>query len=149
MPARGAGGLVVDAATRRRSMNATLTPALADDTAPAPISATPDHPGTLRQRIAALAQMSGREDALGIRPGLIGTMLRRLELLRRMTERLGVDDRRDPLVGAVLREAEASCLTCTGARRCRAWLDAPDLDAAYREFCPNAGVFDLLPRKAA
>jgi hypothetical protein len=148
MPALRARGLVVLAAMRRRPMNQTTHPVLADRAAPAAAPSTAGMPGKLEQRMAQLERLS-RGQAHGIRPGLIHAILRRLDLLRRMSQRLGIDDRRDPLIGTVLREAEASCLGCVAAPRCRAWLDAPDLDAAYREFCPNASVFDLLPRKAA
>ncbi|MBI3512729.1 MAG: hypothetical protein HY060_01450 [Proteobacteria bacterium] len=106
-----------------------------------------DTTGRLLQRIALLEQLARGDAATGVPPRLIHAMLERLKLFVRMIDRIGVDDTRGPLVVAVLREAEASCLGCSAVGRCRDWLDAPDRDAAYHEFCDNAALFDVLPRR--
>ncbi|MFV8833986.1 DUF6455 family protein [Aquisalimonas sp.] len=36
------------------------------------------------------------------------------------------------------------CLRCTRAGSCRRWLDGRYPDTGYREFCPNAGLFERM-----
>ena len=103
--------------------------------------------GKLLQRIGMVEQMARSDAADGLQPGVVHALLQRLKQFAGMIDRLGIDDTRGPLVDAMLREAEADCFGCTGAQRCRAWLDAPGLESAYHEFCDNAARFDTLPRR--
>jgi hypothetical protein len=101
----------------------------------------------LAQRLAVLERMIREEQSNPIRTRLLEPILERLRLLERMVERIGVDEARGLLVGLLVREAEASCIGCRNAGECRRWLDASDDDEAYRAFCANAALFDLLPHR--
>ncbi len=103
-------------------------------------------PNQLQQRIAALEALAHGE-AEGARPPLVLPLVRRLKLLERMIDRLDIDAARSPLVEGVLRAVESSCLACSQAARCGHWLEGDHPDHANREFCPNAGLLELLPRR--
>lgn len=64
-------------------------------------------------------------------------------MLPAMAERVGVDLDR---VGIGTRQAlSRECALCHTRSACRRWLDNPQADAAgYRNFCPNAAVFDAI-----
>lgn len=67
------------------------------------------------------------------------------ELLSRMMTRLGVT--REALVADLLarEDLERACRCCASWKACRRWLrDSRRDGAAYRDFCPNAGVLDHL-----
>lgn len=102
--------------------------------------------GGLGERIAQLTEMPKRFGLDGTRGPILHAMVKRMALLKQMVDRLGVDER-GPLVSAILWEAEWSCLDCTRAAECGAWLGGRVEDDAYREFCPNAALFDQLPHK--
>lgn len=101
--------------------------------------------GGLRARMIKLARISERLGHREPRRMLLDKILRRLLLFSRMSERLGIAAPETPLMRAVLREAELGCLDCTEWRRCRQWLDGHSPDDDYREFCPNEGLFGVLP----
>src|SRR6266567_4289680 len=94
--------------------------------------------------LARLRERIGRHDP---RPVLLDRILRQMLLLSRMSERLGIAAPERPLMRAVLREVELGCLECTNWRRCRQWLDGSSPDDDYRDFCPNEGLFGVLPRQ--
>ncbi|HLZ65357.1 MAG TPA: DUF6455 family protein [Aliidongia sp.] len=99
-------------------------------------------------RMDALERLSARLDCLDPRRALVDGMLRRMLLSRRMARRLAIAKPESPLMRALLCEAELGCLQCTTRRRCGQWLDGNSEDEGYRDFCPNAGLFAVLPRQA-
>jgi Family of unknown function (DUF6455) len=101
----------------------------------------------LLARMIVLARLSERIGRLEPRRVLLDKILRRMLLFSRMSERLGIAAPESPLMRAVLREAELGCLECTAWRRCRQWLDGRSPDEDYRDFCPNEGLFGVLPRQ--
>jgi len=101
----------------------------------------------LAQRLETLERMIRDEQSSAVRSRLLEPMLQRLRLLERMVARVGVDESRGLLVGLLVREAEASCSGCANAGECRRWLDSEVDDDAYRSFCANAALFDLLPHR--
>jgi hypothetical protein len=101
----------------------------------------------LLARLVFLARLSdrvGRHEPRGV---LLDRLLRRMLLFSRMSERLGIAAPESPLMRAVLREVELGCLECTAWHRCRQWLDGRLPDEDYRDFCPNEGLFSVLPRQ--
>jgi Family of unknown function (DUF6455) len=104
-------------------------------------------PGSLLARLIALARLSERVGRIEPRGVLLDKMVRRVLLFSRMTERLGIAAPESPLMRAVLREAELGCLECTAWRQCRRWLDGRSPDEDYSDFCPNEGLFGVLPRQ--
>jgi hypothetical protein len=110
-------------------------------------SATSD-PGGLLRRMIFLTRISERMGRLEPRRVLLDKILKRMMLFRRMTERLEIAAPQSALTRAVLREAELSCMECGDWLRCRQWLDGKAPDDDYRSFCPNEGLFDVLPRQA-
>ncbi len=101
-------------------------------------------------RMIALARLSERIGPLGPRRAQLDKVLQQMLLFSRMVERLGIAAPESPLMRAVLREAELGCLECAAWRRCRQWLsdrapEEPEDD--YRDFCPNEGLFNVLPRQ--
>jgi hypothetical protein len=109
--------------------------------------ATPLSAGGLLARMVALARLSERTQPPDRRHLMVEKALRRMLLASRMAERLGLAAPDSPLVHAVLREATLGCLDCTEWRRCRQWLDGRLPDEDYRDFCPNEGLFSVLPRR--
>jgi hypothetical protein len=103
--------------------------------------------GGLLARMIVLARLSERIGQLEPRRVLLDKILRRMLLFSRMSERLGIAAPERPLMRAVLREAELGCLECTAWHRCRQWLDGRSPDDDYRDFCPNEGLFAVLPRQ--
>lgn len=73
------------------------------------------------------------------------------DLMCRMMERLGIDVVAGAGLarGTILASAARRCFFCPHAARCRAWLDSGAGDEGHRAFCPNADLFDGLPRLAA
>lgn len=102
--------------------------------------------GGLRARTAQLKEIIERFDLDETRDAVAYAILQRLTLLNGMVDRIGLDESQGPLVQAILCEAEWTCVTCLDSERCRAWLDSGARDEAYREFCPNAALFEHLPR---
>jgi len=94
-----------------------------------------------------LARLSEQINPLDRRRVLLDRLLRQLLLFSRMTERLGIAQAQSPLMRAVIREAELGCLQCVNWQRCRHWLDGQAPEDDYREFCPNEGLFGVLPRQ--
>lgn len=78
---------------------------------------------------------------------MLERLLRQMRLFSRMSERLEIAAPETPLMRAVLREAELGCLDCTAWRHCRRWLDGYEPQDDYRDFCPNEGLFSVLPRQ--
>jgi hypothetical protein len=108
----------------------------------------PHAPGPLLARMIVLARLSeciGRQD--DPRRLLLERILRQSLLFSRMTERLGIAAPSSPLMRAIYRQAELACLECRGSRRCRRWLDGRAPEDDYQEFCPNEGLFSVLPRQ--
>jgi len=97
-------------------------------------------------RMIVLARLSERFGHVEPRRVLLDRILRRMLLFSRMSERLGIAAPESPLMRAVLREIELGCFECTAWRRCRHWLDGRSPGDDYRDFCPNEGLFDVLPR---
>ncbi len=98
-------------------------------------------------RLISLARVSERIGRAEPRGVLLDKMLRQILLFSRMSERLGVAAPESALMRAVFKEAELGCLECTARHRCRQWLDGRLPDDDYRDFCPNAGLLDVLPRQ--
>ena len=107
----------------------------------------PPAAGGLLARMIALARLSERIGRLEPPRVLLDRILRQMLLFSRMSERLGIAAQERPLMRAVMREAELGCLECTNWRRCRRWLAGNSPDDDYRDFCPNEGLFDVLPRQ--
>ena len=64
-----------------------------------------------------------------------------------MLVRVGIDTKAAPLKAAVRADLYLSCTECTRRSECMHWLASEVNDAAYREFCPNAQMFDLIGRE--
>ncbi|HYH39853.1 MAG TPA: DUF6455 family protein [Azospirillum sp.] len=64
----------------------------------------------------------------------------------RMMRRLGVDSEAAYGCGLGLMIARAArrCSQCRTVETCTAWLARPAADAAHRDFCPNAALFERL-----
>ena len=109
-------------------------------------SAKPASSGQLARLIslARLSERIGRADPRGV---LLDKMLRQKLLFSRMSERLGIAAPETAFMRAVFREAELGCLECAVWRQCRQWLDGRLPDDDYREFCPNEGLLNVLPRQ--
>lgn len=110
-------------------------------------TSVPPAAGTLLARMIVMARLSERIGRLEPRRVLLDRILRQMLLFSRMSERIGIAAPDSPLTRAVLREVELGCLECTAWRRCRRWLDGRSPDDDYREFCPNEGLFAVLPRQ--
>ena len=109
-------------------------------------SAKPASSGQLARLIslARLSERIRRAEPWGV---LLDKMLRQKLLFSRMSERLGIAAPETAFMRAVFREAELGCLECTVWRQCRHWLDGRLPDDDYREFCPNEGLLNVLPRQ--
>jgi len=103
--------------------------------------------GSLLARMIALARLCERVGPPDPRRLVLDRLLQRMLLFSRMAERLGIAAPETPLMRAVLLEAELGCLDCTAWRQCRQWLDGRLPDDDYRDFCPNEGLFGVLPRQ--
>ena len=106
----------------------------------------PRAPGQLLARMIVLARLSERIGHGDPRRILLERILRQSLLFSRMAERLCVAAPASALTRALFREAELGCLECRAAERCRRWLDGGS-DEDCREFCPNEGLFSVLPRQ--
>jgi Family of unknown function (DUF6455) len=107
----------------------------------------PADPGGLLKRMIVLARIGERVERGEPRRALLDGILRRMMLFSRMTDRLGIARPQGALTRAVLREAELCCMDCADGRRCRRWLDGRSPEDDYRAFCPNEGLFDVLPHQ--
>jgi hypothetical protein len=70
------------------------------------------------------------------------------ELMLKMMERTGVDVDQvgEQNFERILAYAGRNCLMCRDTGSCRIWLEEGSEANKYREFCPNAELFDDLPR---
>jgi hypothetical protein len=100
--------------------------------------------GRLRARIANLEYIVRRDGFCVADKDELVPMVARLELLEKVVRRVGIKDSNGPMVGLFAREAEATCMACARAHECRRWLDGAASPDAYRSFCPNVALFDLL-----
>ena len=107
----------------------------------------PSTSGTLLARMMTPARLLERVPPCEPRHVLLERCMRQMLLFSRMSERLGIAAPETPLMRAVLREVELGCLECTAWRRCRRWLDGGSPDEDYADFCPNQGLFSVLPRQ--
>lgn len=114
---------------------------------PAVESTRPKADGLL-ERMAVLARLIEQAGPNDPRRSVMQEMLHRLLMFGRMCERLELERSHNPLMRALLWEAEWSCMSCSSRGRCSAWLDADAGDHGYRRFCPNATLFDQLPRRS-
>jgi hypothetical protein len=115
---------------------------MTDKTSSAPRSSTPS-----LARLIALARLSERFGRRDPRRILLDRILRQSLLFSRMADRLGLAAPTGPLMRAIYREAELGCLECRASNRCRRWLDGKAPEDDYQEFCPNEGLFSVLPRQ--
>ena len=104
--------------------------------------------GRLRARIANLEYIVQRDSFCVADKDELLPMVERLELLEKAVDRIGIQDSNGPMVGLFAREAEATCMACARADECRRWLDGAASRDAYRSFCPNVALFDLLAHPA-
>jgi hypothetical protein len=111
------------------------------DTSPPPAA------GSLLARMIVLARLSERIGRQEPQRVLLDKILRQMLLFSRVSERFGIAAPESPLMRAVLREVELGCLECTAWRQCRQWLDSRSPDDDFRDFCPNEGLFTVLPRQ--
>jgi len=91
--------------------------------------------GELEELLEALA-MTGEQFEASRVPPIVAA-----ELSQRMLHQLGCDLRIAPMD---LSSVTQRCRACDSWRTCRRWLDGGGSRADYREFCPNAEVFDRL-----
>ena len=70
----------------------------------------------------------------------------RADLMAGMVRRLGIDLPTVCTGGGAERYGmmARTCMMCSSARECRAWLDGAGGRDRYRDFCPNARSFDTL-----
>lgn len=99
-------------------------------------------------RLIALARLSERLGHRDPRRVILERILRQSLLFSRMAERLGIAAPNGPLMRAIYREAELGCLECRAFERCRLWLDGKAPADDYEDFCPNEGLFSVLPRQS-
>lgn len=78
---------------------------------------------------------------------LLDAILQRMLLFSRMSDRIGIAAPESPLMRAILREIELGCFQCDAWRRCQAWLDGRSPEDDHRDFCPNEGLFAVLPKQ--
>jgi hypothetical protein len=109
-------------------------------------SAKPASSGQLA-RLISLARLSERIRRAEPRGVLLDKMLRQKLLFSRMSERLVIAAPESAFMRALFREVELGCLECTAWRQCQQWLDGRLPDDDYREFCPNEGLLNVLPRQ--
>ena len=98
-------------------------------------------------RLISLARLSERIRRAEPRGVLLDKMLRQKLLFSRMSERLVIAAPESAFMRALFREVELGCLECTAWRQCQQWLDGRLPDDDYREFCPNEGLLNVLPRQ--
>jgi hypothetical protein len=85
---------------------------------------------------------------------MFGRMRRTRELKRQlhaeMKQRFGVTQQEDygSTEGTMLQTAAARCIHCTEAARCKDWLANTTGTEDAADFCPNAGMFATLGRRA-
>jgi hypothetical protein len=79
---------------------------------------------------------------------LLERVLRQSLLFSRVAERLGIAAPTSPLMRAIYREAEPDCVECRASERCRQWLDGKAPADDVEDFCPNDGLFSVLPRQS-
>jgi uncharacterized protein DUF6455 len=108
---------------------------------------TPDKCSSLLVRMSVLARLIERSAPHEPRRRMLERLLRQMRLFSRMSERLEIAAPETPLMRAVLREAELGCLDCSAWRHCRRWLDGHEPQEDYRDFCPNEGLFSVLPQQ--
>ncbi len=61
-----------------------------------------------------------------------------------MLARVGLDSDAAPLKAAARLELYLNCIDCSRRQSCRQWLAADREDGGYKDFCPNAEMFDRL-----
>ncbi len=108
----------------------------------------PRAPSRLLGRMIVLARLSERFGRRDPRRILLERVLRQSLLFSRMSERLGIAAPTSPLMRAIYREAELGCLECRASERCRQWLDGKAPADDFEDFCPNEGLFSVLPRQS-
>jgi uncharacterized protein DUF6455 len=108
----------------------------------------PRAPSPMLARMIVLARLSERFGRRDPRHALLERILRQSLLFSRMAERLGIAAPTSPLTRALFREAELGCLECRASERCRRWLDGSAPEDDYEAFCPNEGLFSVLPRQS-
>jgi uncharacterized protein DUF6455 len=108
----------------------------------------PRAPNRLLARMIVLARLSERFGHRDPRRILLERVLQQSLLFARMADRLSLAAPTNPLMRAIFREAELGCLECRAADRCRCWLDGKAPEDDYQEFCPNEGLFSVLPRQS-
>lgn len=64
-----------------------------------------------------------------------------------MLVHVGVDTKAAPLSAAVRADLYLSCTECQERSECTHWLAGDRKDDAYKEFCQNAPIFDLIARE--
>jgi hypothetical protein len=109
----------------------------------------PSAGGELLRRMVVLVRLSEHLGRIDPRRVLLDKLLRQLQLFSRMSQRLGIAAPETPLMRAVRHEIELGCLECAAWRRCREWLDGRSTDDDYGDFCPNEGLFAVMPRQDA
>ncbi|HLF22373.1 MAG TPA: DUF6455 family protein [Burkholderiales bacterium] len=72
----------------------------------------------------------------------------RAELMGRMMNRLDVDlgSVAREVLGTRLRSVANHCRGCRQTDLCQRWLDGQETGCSYRDFCPNAQVFEIFRR---
>jgi hypothetical protein len=63
-----------------------------------------------------------------------------------MLARVGLDAKTRPLQGAARIDLYFNCVECSTRPACRSWLERGADHFGYREFCPNAPMFERLLR---
>jgi hypothetical protein len=91
--------------------------------------------GEFEELLEALGMTAEQFERSRIRPIVAA------ELSQRMLHQLGCDLRIAPMDILVVTQR---CRACDSWRNCRRWLDRGGSGADYRDFCPNAEVFDRL-----
>ena len=105
----------------------------------------PEAGQTLGDRLHANLEYIVQRDSLCVaHKDELVPMVERLALLEKAVHRVGIQDSNGPMVGLFAREVEATCMACARVDECRRWLDGAASPDAYRSFCPNVALFDLL-----
>ena len=71
-----------------------------------------------------------------------GALQSATETFEDMLALLGLDTDTNPLKGSIRFELYSICVNCTRRQDCHQWLARSTHNSGYRDFCPNASMFD-------
>jgi hypothetical protein len=94
------------------------------------------------EHIAELATTSGTDSRPQQGWQTAETLPSATETFEDMLALLGLDTETNPLRGSIWSDLYSTCVNCTRRQDCHQWLTRSTHDNGYRDFCPNAWIFD-------